>query len=132
MQAVSDELHRMAREWSVRLFVINISRPPYSTLRGNRAKAVRYWAALEYLRRQQSAHRGARVLLADSRDVVFQRDPFLIQDDPSRPLAVFMEDYKRDYANSQINQGHVRPCFGDAEECARECKSSSDEINALS
>jgi hypothetical protein len=74
---------------------------------------VRYFAALEFLRSEQAVHAHGRVLLADSRDVVFQRDPFTIPVDPARPLDVFLEDYFRDFANSGINQGHVRPCFGD-------------------
>lgn len=70
------------------------------------------WAGLEYLRQHRIVHASGRVLLADSRDVVFQRDPFTIPADPHRPLDLFMEDYLRNFANSGINQGHVVPCFG--------------------
>ena len=96
-------------EWRAEPHYYVSTKPPYTALRGNRAKLIRYWAALEYL----LAHPGTgRVLLADSLDVVFQRDPFTIAADPARPLDVFMEDYFRNFANSGINQGHVVPCFG--------------------
>ena len=100
-------------EWRVQPHYYETSQPPYDRLRGNRAKLIRYWAALEFLQQQQQQGAPAgRVLLADSRDVIFQRDPFTIEADPQRPLDVFLEDYFRTYANSGINQGHVVPCFG--------------------
>jgi len=99
-------------EWRVAAHIINTRESPYAELKGNRAKLVRYWAALDYLRQHRSAHARGRVLLADSRDVIFQRDPFTIPVDHGRPLDVFMEDYLRNFGNSGINQGHVIPCFG--------------------
>lgn len=110
----SQSLASALAEWHVTPYFYDTSKPPFSELKGNRAKLVRYWAALDYLRRHQSAHAGGRVLLADSRDVIFQRDPFSIPADRSRPLDVFMEDYLRTFGNSGINQGHVVPCFGSA------------------
>ena len=97
-------------EFQVTPYYYDTSRPPYTALRGNRAKLIRYWAALDYLRSHHPA--AGRVLLADSRDIIFQRDPFTIPPDPERPLDVFLEDYFRDFANSGINRGHVVPCFG--------------------
>ena len=82
--------------------------------RGAGEKLLRYWAALRYLEAARGKHAGRRVLLADCRDVVFQRDPFSIAHEPARPLVVFMEDYLRDFNNSGINLGHVLPCFGRA------------------
>ena len=82
------------------------------TARESSYKIVRYQAALDYLRREYASHYRARVMLCDSRDVIFQRDPFTIAADPARPLDVFMEDYFRTFSNSKINQGHVIPCFG--------------------
>lgn len=99
-------------EWRVAAHIINTRESPYAELKGNRAKLVRYWAALDYLRQHRAAHARGRVLLADSRDVIFQRDPFTIPVDHGRPLDVFMEDYFRNFGNSGINQGHVIPCFG--------------------
>ena len=80
--------------------------------RGAGEKLLRYWAALRYLEAARGKHAGRRVLLADCRDVVFQRDPFSIAHEPARPLVVFMEDFLRDFNNSGINLGHVLPCFG--------------------
>ena len=82
--------------------------------RGAGEKLLRYWAALRYLEAARGKHAGRRVLLADCRDVVFQRDPFSIAHEPARPLVVFMEDFLRDFNNSGINLGHVLPCFGKA------------------
>ena len=106
----SRQLVAALAEWNVSPRYYVTSRPPYAALKGNRAKLIRYWAALEFLQ----GHRPAtgRVLLADSRDVIFQRDPFTIPADPARPLDIFLEDYFRDFKNSGINQGHVGPCFG--------------------
>jgi hypothetical protein len=100
------------QEWHATPHFYDTSRPPFNALKGNRAKLVRYWAALEYLRIKRDRHASGRVLLADSRDVIFQRDPFTIPADHSRPLDVFIEDYLRTFGNSGINQGHVVPCFG--------------------
>lgn len=83
-----------------------------SSPKGAGEKLLRYWAALQYLERRAEWHMGRRVLLADCRDVVFQRDPFSIPHEPLRPLVVFMEDYLRNFNNSRINLGHVVPCFG--------------------
>lgn len=82
--------------------------------RGAGEKLLRYWAALRYLEAAHRRHAGRRVLLADCRDVIFQRDPFSIAHEPARPLVVFMEDFLRDFNNSGINLGHVLPCFGAA------------------
>lgn len=101
-------------EWRVTPFFVNASVPPYARMRGHRDKLIRYWAAARYLTAHAAEHRGGRVMLADSRDVVFQRDPFTIPPDPAQPLDVFFEDYLRDFGNSKINQGHVVPCFGEA------------------
>ena len=108
----SESLVETLREWDVWPHYFQTAKAPYASLKGNRAKLVRYFAALDYLRRESVAHTGGRVLLADSRDVIFQRDPFTIPADPARPLDVFLEDYFRDFSNSGINQGHVTPCFG--------------------
>ena len=148
----------MAADWRADIFSFETSAEPYRSLRGARDKVwrvvalcvvycrrrlvsypqlVRYWAAAMYLNESSAQHRGGRVLLADSRDVIFQRvfaaqplyvsprvlrpltrpftntqDPFTIPHDTLRPLFVFMEDYFRTYQNSGINQGHVYPCFG--------------------
>ena len=113
----SRSLAFMLSEWHVTPYYYSTSSSPYTGLRGNKAKLVRYYAALEYLQQQQQqsqATKRGRVLLADSRDVVFQRDPFTIAPDPLRPLDVFLEDYFRDFGNSGINQGHVTPCFGES------------------
>ena len=99
-------------EWRVVPHYYIPTQPPFSELKGDRAKLIRYYAALEYLRTHRSKHEMGRVLLADSRDVIFQRDPFAIAADRRFPLDVFMEDYLRDFRNSGINQGHVLPCFG--------------------
>ena len=37
------------REWSVTPSYYSTSAPTYSALKGNRAKLIRYWAALEFL-----------------------------------------------------------------------------------
>jgi hypothetical protein len=108
----SRALMALLREWRASPHFYDTSGPPFSALKGNRAKLVRYWAALKYLHSQRGRHAAGRVLLADSRDVIFQRDPFTIPADRSRPLDVFMEDYLRTFGNSGINQGHVVPCFG--------------------
>jgi len=70
-----------------------MAKAPSASLKGNRAKLVRYFAVLDYLRRESVAQTGRRVLHAYSRDVIFQRDPFTIPADPARPLDVFLEDY---------------------------------------
>jgi hypothetical protein len=119
----SRELVQALSEWGVVPHFYETTRPPYAEMRGNRAKLIRYWAALEFLQQLRrgttmaaagvaGGGRGGRVLLADSRDVIFQRDPFTIPADPQRPLDIFLEDYLRNFANSGINQGHVVPCFG--------------------
>ena len=95
-------------------YYYSTSSSPYTGLRGNKAKLVRYYAALEYLQQQQQqsqATKRGRVLLADSRDVVFQRDPFTIAPDPLRPLDVFLEDYFRDFGNLGSIKA-MTPCFG--------------------
>jgi len=99
-------------EWRVHAHFYSTSRAPYATLGGNKQKLIRYYGALEYLQQHSDRHARSRVMLADSRDVIFQRDPFSIPADAGRPLDVFLEDYFRTYANSGINQGHVLPCFG--------------------
>lgn len=104
--------HALA-EWHVTPFFVNASAPPYRTMRGARDKLVRYWAAERYLTMRAAIHAGGRVLLADSRDLLFQRDPFTIEADPTRPLDIFLEDYLRNFRNSGINMGHVVPCFGE-------------------
>ena len=106
----SRQLAAALAEWHITPRFYETSKPPYAALKGNRAKLIRYWAALEYLQAYPAA--AGRVLLADSRDVIFQRDPFTIAADPARPLDIFLEDYFRDFKNSGINQGHVVPCFG--------------------
>ncbi len=108
----SEQLIKALSEWRAVPHYYATTQSPYSALRGNRAKIIRYWAALEYLRAHPPMRPGSRVLLADSRDVIFQRDPFTIAPDASRPLDVVLEDYLRTFANSGINQGHVVPCFG--------------------
>ena len=97
------------RDWRPSL---SLGRPKMP--RGAGEKLLRYWAALRYLEALRGKHAGRRVLLADCRDVVFQRDPFSIAHEPARPLVVFMEDFLRDFNNSGINLGHVLPCFGKA------------------
>ena len=106
------ELVALLKEWDVMPHFYDQKRTPFSELKGNRAKLIRYWAALDYLLTQRELHAAGRVLLADSRDVIFQRNPFTIPADASRPLDIFFEDYLRNFANSGINQGHVVPCFG--------------------
>ena len=71
-----------ARSWQPAL---SLGRPKMP--RGAGEKLLRYWAALRYLEARREQHAGRRVLLADCRDVVFQRDPFTIPHEPSRPLA---------------------------------------------
>jgi len=115
LPSTATELVHMLAEWHVEAFYYSTTSSPYNTMTGNRQKLVRYLAALQYLERHQSLHSRARVLLADSRDVIFQRDPFTIPADPARPLDIFLEDFFRTYANSGINLGHVVPCFGHKE-----------------
>ena len=111
---VTDGLRAVATDWHAELRPFSKAAEPYRSLRGARDKLIRYWAVVEYLNATEVRHGGGRVLFADSRDVVFQRDPFTIPHDAARPLYVFLEDYFRNYANSKINQGHVLPCFGEA------------------
>ena len=99
---------RAVAEWDVHPHYYQVGR----TASTSSYKLVRYRAALDYLLRERATHATSRVMLADSRDVIFQRDPFTIGADPQRPLDIFLEDYFRTYANSGINQGHVLPCFG--------------------
>ena len=112
--AASAELRRLADEFGAALYPFDKASEPYKSLRGNRDKLIRYHLAAEYLRRERARHAAGRVLLIDSRDVIFQRDPFTIDADAARPLDVFMEDYLRNYSNSGINRQHVVPCFGEA------------------
>ena len=93
---------------------VSLDLPSPKRPRGTGEKLLRYWAALRYLEAARARHAGRRVLLADCRDVIFQRDPFTIAHEPARPLVVFMEDFLRDFNNSGINLGHVLPCFGKA------------------
>ena len=110
--ASSSALIAALTEWDVHPHYYSTSRAPYANLRGNRAKLIRYFAALEFLRGERNLHQGGRVMLADSRDVIFQSNPFSIPGDPVRQLDIFLEDYFRTFANSNINLGHVVPCFG--------------------
>jgi hypothetical protein len=106
-QPASFELAAALTEWRVEPWYYKSGKGSASAY-----KLVRYREALRFLQRERINLRGAHVMLADSRDVIFQRNPFTIPVDVSRPLAVFLEDYFRTFANSGINQGHVRPCFG--------------------
>ena len=100
-------------EFRVQSYYYPTSGALYQRLHGNREKLVRYWAARDYLRSSGTRHRSGRVLLADSRDVLFQRDPFTIPasrgEAAADTLDVFMEDYLRDFKNSGINQVAARP-----------------------
>ena len=100
-------------EWRVSPLLYSTSTAPFTELRGGKEKLLRYKLALDYLRAHRAAHRDGRVLLADARDTIFQRDPFSIEAGGSDELFVFMEDHLRTFGNSGINRGHVIPCFGE-------------------
>ena len=71
---------------------------------------TRFFHALRFL--ESAPEPVGRVLLADVRDVVFQRDPFDF--DPGGSVCCFEEEASIPLRSSPINAGWVRQAFGQA------------------
>ena len=74
--------------------------------------ALRYFIYLEQLLEAQQAG-VRRVLLADTRDLIFQRDPF--DGAPNRGLVGFLEERSESIGSSDVNATWMRACYGEAE-----------------